>query len=178
MGLLSFFKSEKDRSDDQRGLTLLKAVRAEMPTAADEDVKIIAAIAGLLGQVAYADRPYLPAEEDRIRNELGKVQGLGEKGAEAVCRTLRSSIATVAEIEAHEYAKFLRDLADRDLLLHLLDLLLDVAAADDNVSLVEVNLIRRLTDNLGLTQADYNTSQARYREKLSGLSNKPPAASS
>lgn len=169
MGLLSFFKSETG-SENRRGLTLLRAVRNEMPTAADEDVKIIAAIAGLLGQVAYADRPYLPAEEHRIRTELGKVQGLGDKGAEAVCRTLRTSIATVAEIEAHEYAKFLRDLADRDLLLHLLDLLLDVAAADDNVSLVEVNLIRRLTDNLGLTQADYNASQARYRDKLSGLS--------
>jgi uncharacterized tellurite resistance protein B-like protein len=165
MGLLSFWKS--DDRDRDRGLGLLKAVRAEMPEASDDDVKLVAAITGLLGQVAYADRPYLPAEEERIRRELGRVVGLRAGGPDAICRTLRSSIATVADVEAHEYAKLLRELADRDLLLHVLDLLLDVAAADDNVSVVEVNLIRRLVDVLGLSQAEYNASQSRYKDKLS-----------
>jgi uncharacterized tellurite resistance protein B-like protein len=171
MGLLSFWKSDNEASRD-RGLSLLRVVRAQMPEAADADVKIIASIAGLLGRVAYADRPYLPSEENRIRRELGSVTGLTTAGADAICQTLRTSIATVAEIEAHEYAKFLRELADRDLLLHVLDLLLDVAAADDNVSVVEVNVIRRLTDVLGLTQADYNASQSRYKDKLSALATK------
>jgi uncharacterized tellurite resistance protein B-like protein len=168
MGFFGFFKSEDER-DRKRGLSLLRVVREQMPLADDVDVKLVAAITGLLGQVAYADRPYLPAEEDRIRSELSKVSGLKDGGPDAICLTLRTSIATVAEIEAHEYAKLLRELADRDLLLHLLDLLLDVAAADDHVSVVEVNLIRRLTDVLGLTQADYNASQARYRDKLTSL---------
>jgi uncharacterized tellurite resistance protein B-like protein len=167
MGLLSFWK--RDEREHDRGLTLLKTVREQMPGAPDEDVKIVAAVAGLLGQVAYADRPYLPEEEERIRRELGNVVGLKEGGADAICQTLRTSIAVVSEIEAHEYAKFLRELAARDLLLHLLDLLLDVAAADHNVSVVEVNLIRRLTDVLGLTQADYNASQARYKDRLSSF---------
>ena len=168
MGFFELFKSEDER-DRKRGLSLLRVVREQVPLADDVDVQLVAAITGLLGQVAYADRPYLPAEEQRIKGELSKVSGLKEGGADAICRTLRTSIATVAEIEAHEYAKILRELADRDLLLHLLDLLLDVAAADDHVSVVEVNLIRRLTDVLGLTQADYNASQARYRDKLTSL---------
>lgn len=170
MGLLTFWKTD---ASNKRGLTLLGVVRAEMPEAPEEDVKIVAAVAGLLGQVAFADRPYLPQEEELIRRELGRVHGLGEHGVDAICRTLRKSIEKVAEIEAHEYAKLLRELAERDLLLHVLDLLLDVAAADLHVSLVEVNLIRRLTDVLGLTQDDYNASQSRHRDKLSGLSNRP-----
>lgn len=153
-----------------RGLSLLRAVQTHMPADADEaDVKIVAAVAGLLGQVAYVDRPYLPAEETRIREELGNVRGLTPAGADAICRTLRESIATVAEVEAHDYAKFLCDLADRDLRLHVVDLLLDVAAADNTVSVVEVNLIRRLTDVLGLSQAEYNASQARHKDKLVSL---------
>src|SRR5690606_21015487 len=101
--------------------------------------------------------------------ELGNVQALDASGVDAICRTLRESIATVAEVEAHEYAKFLSDLADRDLRLRVLDLLLDVAAADEAVTVVEVNLIRRLTDVLGLSQAEYNASQSRHKDKLVGL---------
>lgn len=166
MGLLSFWKTDKP---DTRGQTLLKAVGAQMPTASEDDVKIVASIAGLLGTVAYADRPYLPSEEERIRIELGKVTGLGEAGAAAVCATLRRAIATVADIESRDYAAFLKELAARDLRLHVLDLLVDVAAADDQISVVEVNLIRRLTDVLGLTQDEYNASQARYVDRLGGL---------
>lgn len=155
---------------EKRGLGLLRTVQANMPEGTDEaDVKIIAAIVGLLGQVAYADRPYLPAEERRIRHELGSVRGLSAAGADAICQTLRQSIMSVAEVEAHEYAKFLCELAERDLRLRVLDLLLDVAAADDAISVVEVNLIRRLTDVLGLTQAEYNASQQRHKDKLTAL---------
>lgn len=164
MGLFDLFRAP---GKGDRDLVLLRAVRAEMPTAAEEDVKIVAAMAGLLGQVAYADRPYLPEEEAPIRQALSRVAGLSAEGAERICATLRSSISSIAEVEAREYANFLRELADRELRLYVLDLLLDVAAADENVSVVEVNLVRRLTTVLGLTQDEYNTSQARHRTRLS-----------
>jgi len=167
MGLFDLWRSTA-RPDEQ--LSLLRVVRTHLPAdAPDADVKIIAAVAGLLGQVAYADRPYLAAEEARIRAALGGIPALGASGVEAICTTLRESIATVADVEAHAYAKYLAELADRDLRLHVLDLLLDVAAADDAVSVVEVNLLRRLTDVLGLTQADYNASQERHRDKLTTI---------
>ncbi|MBX3226330.1 MAG: TerB family tellurite resistance protein [Labilithrix sp.] len=166
MSILGFFRS----SEDKRGLVLLRTVREHMPDAADEDVKIVASIVGLLGQVAVVDRPYLPVEEARIRAVLEDVRGVGRAGVDAIVATLRASIVNIAELEAREYARFLRELADRDLRLHVLDLLLDVAAADERVSVAEVNHLRRLTDVLGLTQDDYVASQARHRDKLVGLS--------
>jgi uncharacterized tellurite resistance protein B-like protein len=166
VGILSFFKSEREAP---RGGTLLRAVRAQLPNGDDDFVKTVAAVAGLLGQVAYVDRPYLPEEEAKIRAELSRVEGLSSEGLDAICRTLRDNIAHIAEIEAREYATVLRELAEPSFRLHVLDLLLDVAAADDVVSSPETNLIRRLAEVLGLTQADYNASQARHRDKLAAL---------
>src|SRR5262249_50818016 len=108
VGLLSFFKSEKEAP---RGGTLLRAVRAQLPAADDDFVKTVAAVAGLLGQVAYVDRPYLPEEEAKIRDELSRVDGLSGEGLDAICRTLRENIAHIAEVEAREYAAVLRELS-------------------------------------------------------------------
>lgn len=163
MGLFDLLRPP-DSAD--RDLLLLRAVKREMPNAPEEDAKIVAAVVGLLGQVAYWDRPYLPEEEEPIRQALSRVGGLAPEGAERICAVLRGSITRVAEVEAREYARFLLDLADRELRLYVLDLLLDVAAADQNVSVAEMTLIRRLTDALGLSQAEYNASQARHEGKL------------
>jgi uncharacterized tellurite resistance protein B-like protein len=157
----------KKKTDE--GTKLMRAVRAELAGADDTLVRVVASVTGLLGQVAYIDRHYVPAEEERIRQELARVEGLSPAGVEAICKTLRDNIHLIAEVEARDYATTLRDLADRPLRLEVLDVLLDVAAADQVVSLTETNLIRRLADVLGLTQAEYNASQERHREKLSLL---------
>ena len=163
---VSLFDFLRAPSADDNDLVLLRAVRREMGAAPEDDAKIVAAVVGLLGQVAYWDRPYLPEEETPIRDALARVGGLSPAGIENILRTLRDSISKVAEHEAREYARFLKELADRDLRLYVLDLLLDVAAADENVSVAEMSLIRRLTEALGLSQAEYNASQARHEAHL------------
>lgn len=141
-------------------------VRAHLSGADDETLKIVVAVAGLLGTVAYADREYSAIEEARIRAELGRVSGLSGSGVDAICAVLREHIVAVATVEAPLYARGLRELADRDLRIHVLDLLVDLAAADDDVTIAETNVLRTLVPALGLSQADYNASQARYRDKI------------
>jgi uncharacterized tellurite resistance protein B-like protein len=145
---------------------LEQAVRAHLTGADDEAMKIVVSVAGLLGTVAYADREYSTIEEERIRAELGRVAGLTRAGVDAICSVLREHIVTVATVEAPIYARELRELADRDLRLQVLDTLVDLAAADDDVTIAETNLLRTLAPSLGLSQADYNASQARHRDKL------------
>jgi uncharacterized tellurite resistance protein B-like protein len=148
----------------------LEPIVAKHMTGADrETVRIVAAIAGLLGTVAYADRNYAPAEEERIRLELGRVQGLGPEGVEAVCAVLRDHVAEIAAVEAPIHARNLLDLADRDLRLRVLDALVDLAAADDAITAAETNTLRLTATALGLSQDDYNASQARHRDKLTVL---------
>jgi uncharacterized tellurite resistance protein B-like protein len=57
--------------------------------------------------------------------------------------------------------------------VELLDMLMDLAAADLVVSMDETNLLRRLAKLLALSDQDYLASQARHRDRLSVLSDKP-----
>jgi uncharacterized tellurite resistance protein B-like protein len=145
------------------------AVRANMAGRDEETIRIVVAIAGLLGTVAYADRRYAPEEEQRIRQELERVEGLTSIGVEAVCAALRQHIVDISTIEAPLYARELLLLADRDLRLEVLDALVDLAAADNEITVAETNLLRLTATALGLTQADYNAAQMRHRDKLTVL---------
>ncbi|HKQ71122.1 MAG TPA: TerB family tellurite resistance protein, partial [Polyangiaceae bacterium] len=137
--------------------------------AGDDTVRIVAAVAGLMGTVAYADRKYTASEEERIRAELRRVESLSQEGIDAICGALRDHIVEIATVEAPIYARELLQLADRDFRREVLDALIDVAAADDEIVLAETNSMRLTVTALGLTQADYNESQARHREKLRSL---------
>ena len=142
------------------------AVRAHLPSADDETVRVVTCIAGLLGTVAYADRDYSAAEEERVRAELARVHGMPAAGIDAIAEALRRHIVEVSTVQVQRYCRSLRELADRELRVELLEVLVDVAAADGEISHVEVNVLRQVTTALGLDQADYNAAQERHREKL------------
>src|SRR5678816_3451278 len=135
--------TEKIVSNAQEGgTTLERTVRAQMTGSDHEGATIVAAIAGLLGTVAYADRSYGPLEEERIRGELGRVGALTAAGVDAICAVLRQHIVEISTIEAPVYARELLELADRDLRLQVLDALVDLAAADNEITVAETNVLR------------------------------------
>ncbi len=55
-----------------------------------ETVMVVAAIAGLLGAVAYADREYSPAESLGVRTELARVQGMPDADVNAIGAVLEA----------------------------------------------------------------------------------------
>jgi uncharacterized tellurite resistance protein B-like protein len=55
---------------------------------------------------------------------------------------------------------------DIELRREMLDVLVDLGAADGELSLAETDLLRRTTSALGLTPEDYLASQTRHRDKL------------
>ena len=164
----------RKKPNEPEGTALERTIRAAMPDPTDDAAAIVAAVAGLLLQVAYEDRPYLDSEEARIRAELSRVQGLRPGGVDAICAVLRQHAPVIATVEAREYARTLAERTDHDFRLGVLDMLVDVAAADDSISVVETNLIRRVADRLGLSQEDVNVSQARHRDKLAALRRSDP----
>jgi len=148
------------------GTRLEEAVTAALPEADDDTRRLVVAVAGLLATVAYADRDYAPVEEARIVQELRRIQGLDENGVAAIRTVLREHIRIIATVEAPIYARELRTLADQDFRREVLDALVDIAAADDEITVAETNVLRTTATALGLSQGDYNTSQARHRDKL------------
>lgn len=149
-------------------------VRAVLRDADQETVKVVTAIAGLLGAVAYADREYSAGEEALVRSELERIHGMTSAGVEAICSVLRAHIVEVATVQTPRYCRALVELGDRELRLEVLQLLVDVAAADGTIKQSETNLVRGLAVALGLDQDDYNAAQAKHRDRLAVMGGPGP----
>jgi uncharacterized tellurite resistance protein B-like protein len=168
-----FGRWSKGAADDSNGDALGKAVSAELGAADADTKRIVTAIAGLLGGVAYADRDYSEKEEAHVRAALERVHGMTPTGVDAVLRVLRTDIVAITTVQAPRYCRALVELADVDLRHQVLAMLVDLAAADGHISHDEVSLLRNTTTALGLLQDDYNALQAPHRDKIGALKTKP-----
>ena len=148
---------------------LVEIVRNHLSGADDETVRIVVSVAGLLACVAYTDRQYAESEKSVIRSELARIQGLSNAGIEEIGKLLEENIFELTATSSQTYLRELRELSDYEMRVEVLDVLLSLAAADETVSVVETNFLRRAATALGLSPDDYNAVQTRYRVKLSVL---------
>lgn len=145
------------------------AVRSELKGADEETVLVVTAIVGLLGVVAYADSNYSIEEQARVREELSRINGMTSGGVAATCAALERHILEIATVQSPRYSRVLRELADPELRLQVLEMLVALAAADQTITSAETNVMRQITTALGLTQRDYNAAQAKYKDRLAVL---------
>jgi uncharacterized tellurite resistance protein B-like protein len=148
---------------------LKEIVRDHMSGADDETVRAVVSVAGLLACVAYSDRQYTESEKSVIKSELARIRGLSNAGIEEISKLLEENIFELTTTSSQTYLRDLRELSDYEMRVEVLDVLLSLAAADQTVSVVETNFLRRAATALGLSPEDYNAVQARYRDKLSVL---------
>ncbi len=172
MSLIDAIKGLLEDSEPQAadGDPLADVVRTHMSGADPETQRVVTAVAGLLACVAFADHEYHPKEERLVREELGRIHGLDAAGVDAICAVLAADIRQVVSRGDHGWVRDLRALTDREQRLEILEVLLDLAAADEELAIQEANYLRRLATALGLEQHEYNEAQARHREKLTTLS--------
>lgn len=165
--------SRKDRLDDippQARERLAQIVEQYLSDADEATQRIVTAVAGLLAKIAYADGHYSTQEEAAIQKELSRVHGLSQAGVDAICGLLADQISHVALLGDHDWTRDLRELAERELRLEVLEVLVEMAVADHVLKHEEQTQLRRIAKALSLTQDDYNAIQAKHREKLSTLS--------
>jgi uncharacterized tellurite resistance protein B-like protein len=146
-----------------------RAVRSACLDGDEETARIVGAVAALMLCVAHADQRFAPEEQELIRATLGRIQGLDPAGVGTILGVLREHRVSIAAREASSYARDLLELCAVDFRRELLDVLVDLAAADEVIELSEANMLRGIARALGLTQDDYNASQARHRAKLGVL---------
>lgn len=161
-----FWRRDSEANAPELSEQLLAIVGAQLPEADPATVRIVAAISGLLACVAFSDRELHDAERKHLREVLGRVHGMRAEGAEAICGLLERHLTQFTVVNPHSYTRGLRELADREMRLEVLDVLVDIGAADGELSFQETQMLRRLTGALGLDQSDYNTTQARHRDRL------------
>jgi uncharacterized tellurite resistance protein B-like protein len=164
-----FFRKTSSESPPSRGGQLADVVREHMPADDEATRELVAAAAGLLVCVAYADREFSEGEQAHVREVLARVAGLSERGAEAIFAVLQRQGALIAVGNMHVYTRHLREHSELELRREVLEALLDLAASDGAISLTESDLLRRTASSLGLTQDDYLNAQAKHRDRLSVL---------
>jgi uncharacterized tellurite resistance protein B-like protein len=164
-----FGRARRKRGGTEEVTSVVPVVRTHLKGADEATLQIVAAIAGLLGAVAYADREVRATEWQQLEQELARIRGLDAAGIRAVSTVLREHIVSISTAELPYYTRALREHASRELRVEILGLLLDLAAADGTVTVDEVNLLRTTASALGLSQQDYNEAQTPHRDKLSVL---------
>ena len=165
----NWLKSAREREVPSDAQEILVRVRQHLPAADDETARVVAALGGLLAATAYADRDYSSEEETVVRRLLARVNGMTAAGIDAVCDAIRRHVIEASTVGIPRFTRELRELGDTELRREVLDALVDLAAADGRITLNETNLLRQIATSLGLSQDDYNHSQARHRERLSIL---------
>jgi uncharacterized tellurite resistance protein B-like protein len=151
---------------DPADIRLHDVVRQALKGADEDKVAIVAASAGLLACVAYADREFSAEEAAKAGGLLATVQGIGPEGSRAIVQAMQANVLELTTVHAMRFARTLRDLADHDLRLIIVSMLLELAAVDEDIKLSEVATLRHITGALGLTQEEYNGLQEKYRERL------------
>ena len=148
---------------------LHEVVQKALKGADDATVAIVAACAGLLACVGYADRELSEGELSKAGHLLATVEGIGPEGSRAIVQAIQAHVVELSSVHTTRFARTLKELGHRELRLHILGMLLELAAVDDHVSHSEVNTLRQVTRALGLTQDDYNHLQSEHRQKLGTL---------
>ncbi len=148
---------------------LERTVREVLGAADEESVLVITAVVGLLGAAAYADGEFTADEEQQVRTELTRIRGMSASGVDAVCSALRRHVREIRAVQTPRYSRVLRELADRETRVQVVDMLLALAAADQRITTAETNFIRQTVSALGLSQSDYNALQEKHRERLAVL---------
>ncbi len=164
-----WLRGEQRNSDALAGDALGRVIAEQLPSADAETVAVVTSMAGLLAAVAYADRNYSEAEEQRVRDELSRVHGMTSAGVDAICSALRTHIVELSTVQAPRYSRTLVELADVELRREVLGALIGLAAADSSITLAETNMLRQLTTALGLSQQDYVELQAQHRQHLEAI---------
>ncbi|MEM9071895.1 MAG: TerB family tellurite resistance protein [Myxococcota bacterium] len=160
-----FKKREAPKTKDE----LTRTVAELLPDADDDTRSLVVALAGLLASVAFADGDYHPREQATVLRELRRIQMLPVGAAKTIAGLLDERIKAVTAGGDQTWARTIKEGLEREGRLEVLDALLEIAAADGELSTAETNYLRRLAPKLGLTQADYVALQSRHRDKLAVL---------
>jgi uncharacterized tellurite resistance protein B-like protein len=163
---MPFWNRNKSEAEAGAPARLEQLVAEQLPDADAATVQLVAAVAGLLACVAFSDRALHAAEHAHVLEVLRRVQGMSASGARAICALLESHATELTRINPQAYTRTLRELAERQMRLEVLDALIELAAIDGELAFEETQLLRRLTSALALEQADYNAAQARQLERL------------
>jgi uncharacterized tellurite resistance protein B-like protein len=131
--------------------------------------RYIAAFAYLLSRVARADLEVSPEETAAMERIVAGQGGLSEELAPIVVQMAKSQNLLFGATEDYLVTREFEHMATRDQKLALLDCLFAVAAADENITSEEDNVVKQISEELKLSHSEYIAARLRYKEYLAVL---------
>lgn len=131
--------------------------------------RYVAAFAYILSRVAHADMQISEEETRAMERIIGKTSGLPEEQVILVVQMAKTQSLLFGGTENFLVTREFNRIATREQKLGLLECMFAVSAADESVSTVEANEIRRISKELLLELADYTAARSAYREHLAVL---------
>lgn len=134
-----------------------------------EQGRYIAAFAYLLSRVARADLEVSPEETAAMERIVAAQGGLSEELAPIVVQMAKSQNLLFGATEDYLVTREFEHMSTREQKLALLDCLFAVAAADENITSGEDNVVKQISEELKLSHSEYIAARLRYKEYLAVL---------
>jgi len=148
--------------------TVRKIIR-EVDRLDPSEARYLAAFAFVLARVANSDMEISEEEVRRMEEIVREVGGLSEAQAILVVRIATSQQLLTGGTENFLVTREFNKISDREQKERLLHCLFEVSAADESISLVEENEVRRIAEELQFDHREFSAIRSRYNAKRSIL---------
>jgi uncharacterized tellurite resistance protein B-like protein len=138
-----------------------------------ERARYIAAFAYNLSRVAHADMNVSREETQAMEGIVRELGGLPPEQAILVVQMAKTQSLLFGGTENFLVTREFNKIAGRDQKLQLLECLFAVSAADESISTVESNEVRKISRELQLEHGDFIAARSAFREHLAVLKKGP-----
>lgn len=143
----------------------VRKIVGELDALPKEEARYVAAFAYVLSRVAYADLDISDDETSMMEYLVQEYGGLREAQAVLVVEMAKSQAEMFGGTENYLVTQEFKGLATREQREQMLHCLFAVAAADDSISGVEEEQVRRIAKELGFSDREFVDVRSAYNDK-------------
>ena len=140
------------------------------------EARYLAAFAFVLARVANSDMKISKDEGRRMEEIVREIGGLSEAQAGLVVQITKSRQLLKGGTENYLVTREFNKISDREQKERLIHCLFEVSAADQSISLVEENEVRRIAEELQFDHREFSIIRSQYNTKRSILKGDAPQA--
>jgi uncharacterized tellurite resistance protein B-like protein len=156
---------QQDNPDGNGETATVRKIVGELEALPGDEARYVAAFAYVLSRVAYADLDISDDETVMMEHLVQEYGGLSEAQAVLVVEIAKSQAEMFGGTENFLVTREFKGLATREQREQMLHCLFAVAAADDSISGVEEEQVRRIAKELGFTDREYVDVRSAYNDK-------------
>jgi uncharacterized tellurite resistance protein B-like protein len=160
-------------ADDARDTATVRRIARELDELPPAEARFLAAFAYVLARVARADLEISREETEQMIKLVREYSTLTEAQALLVVQMAKTQANALAGTENYLVTRQFKEMSNKAQRIDLLRCLFAVAAADNNISVVENTEITQIGEELGFDSRDIASVRAAYRDQLSVLKEIP-----